>query len=493
MSAFLGRPRIVDHRRCDIVLPSQLLDESDVTPGPPSPFAQFSLQTGMIQRLSEAFPHIDEKFSLSQILAFRQIVQDWMNELPKVYSTNSPDTRWDSRHGHVVWQRRNLHVIGYLTMLYPSKACLVHNTGIPVPDGRKEQINIAVECLSLLVSAWTSLLKIVFPDHAKYDFAIFCYFESTISLLTTIDKDGAVGGPRRDVLTKAIESLVQVLERLKYINRAWIKSHALLTILADTRAAGEKALRPPCSNANHSGPKSPEPSSPPESLAPLDASPAPSPFIPEPLAFLSSTAMIVARAVAGDPPRQQGWDLTTYESAGAPKLRTRTPKDYRRDFARAANRRHSVPSPLPLLSSKPVFDVFLEHFLDSYGPRETSTSSTPYWMQTQGPYQVWRAGVVAMASSPLVCNAYKVVSTAYYGLSVRDQRLVRASAKLYTSVLKSLLMAIYHPEQSKSDAVLITVLLCGAYEVSSVDKFMRTVLTTYNCQGSATHDGKSVY
>ena len=398
MSAFLTRTQIIDHRRCDIVLPSLRLEESNVTLGPPSPFAHYSHQTEMVQRLSEAFQYVDDASSLDQIITFRQIVQDWMDELPKVYSTHHPDMQWDCSYWYVVWQRRNLHVLGYLTMFLPLRACLVKNVET-LPHVKKELIAMAVECSYLLLSSLERLLESIFPDATKHHFAIFCCFESVFSLCSAIQNDDEVSIPRWDLLIKVIKPSLEILERLQRVNKIWI---APRTVLANLR---DKLTLTPGERTQQSGRN-------------LDSQ-----------------------------PKQQKKQITPPGNLSNRILKPTSPKSQ--------------------ICATPVFDVFLGHFVDSFGPRNAGTSSTLHWIHTGRPYQMLRAGIVATASSPLLRDAYQAISTVFYGLSVRDERLVHAGAKIYPRILRSLQAAIYHPEQRKSDAVLMTVILCITYEVGA--------------------------
>ena len=73
--------------------------------------------------------------------------------------------------------------------------------------------------------------------------------------------------------------------------------------------------------------------------------------------------------------------------------------------------------------------------------------------------------------SPLLKHAFTAASALYFGCSVRDWRFVAVSANLYTGVLRDLQQALYHPEQSRSEGVLATVVVLMAYEVGSPDTF----------------------
>lgn len=121
--------------------------------------------------------------------------------------------------------------------------------------------------------------------------------------------------------------------------------------------------------------------------------------------------------------------------------------------------------PIPM-SSKPVLEVFLERFLDSYGPEMPSAWQPLHWIHAGQPYQIWRVGAASRLSSTLLDNSFTAVSVAQFGRSISDWRFISAADRIYLSVLASLQAAIYDSERSASDDVLWAAVLCAVYEVS---------------------------
>jgi hypothetical protein len=143
-------------------------------------------------------------------------------------------------------------------------------------------------------------------------------------------------------------------------------------------------------------------------------------------------------------------------------------------------------SPLPPISRKPFLDVFLERFLDFYGPEIPSASLSLYWVQAGQPHQIWRLGAAARTFSRLLNDSFTAVSTTHFGLSVGDWSLVSAGDRIYSSILGSLQTAIGDLEQSKSEEVLMAVTLCGVYEVSASGNMVRTWLS-FSLPGHEAH------
>jgi hypothetical protein len=68
-------------------------------------------------------------------------------------------------------------------------------------------------------------------------------------------------------------------------------------------------------------------------------------------------------------------------------------------------------------------------------------------------------------SSPFLYTAFNAVSTVYVGHQLGDMDIIWAGRTVYSRVLTRLHLALSHPVHSRSEIVLVTVLLLIAYEV----------------------------
>jgi hypothetical protein len=117
------------------------------------------------------------------------------------------------------------------------------------------------------------------------------------------------------------------------------------------------------------------------------------------------------------------------------------------------------------MTDMPVLDVFTERFIDAFAPDghdDCGQSSA-----------IWRAGAVMMFS-PLLTQAFRAVSIAYFGQSTGSPRLMSHGYKVYCQTLNHLQIALWDPKQSRSDGVFATVILLMAYEV----RYFRTCTLT---------------
>ncbi|KAH6676004.1 hypothetical protein B0J14DRAFT_376328 [Halenospora varia] len=114
---------------------------------------------------------------------------------------------------------------------------------------------------------------------------------------------------------------------------------------------------------------------------------------------------------------------------------------------------------LPLLrqiKETPLYDVFLEGFLDAFSPAGPSI---------YGAFDLIRVAAASRTLSPILDKAFQSASLAYYGQKVGDLRIVISGRAIYSNVLNALQNTLSSPGQSRSIEVLLTVIVLIAYEV----------------------------
>ncbi|KAB8250629.1 hypothetical protein BDV35DRAFT_377346 [Aspergillus flavus] len=109
-------------------------------------------------------------------------------------------------------------------------------------------------------------------------------------------------------------------------------------------------------------------------------------------------------------------------------------------------------------SSRPMLDVFIERFVDAFSPEVDVKSGQAGALR--------RAAEIRMFS-PLLMDAFEVVSATFFGRSIQDPRIEKSGTLLYGRVLRNLQNALFDPERSKAESTLATVILLMAFEVGA--------------------------
>jgi len=216
----LSRPLLVNHADCTFVTPTLALENDPEHPDQPSPFRHMNLHAQVCLAMAAELSSVSNKvIPISVTQRVLEVVQHWFDNLPPEYSRKNPDTRWDSEFHWVVFQRRYIHLIGYMCMFDPLKPYVTKNSGKPMSDAEKELREAGVKAaLGLMDVSW-ELFENVASIGAKFHYSVFCIFDTTSVLCSGLVHDEARNFPQRETVLEAIKKGVGMLDEIKSVSK----------------------------------------------------------------------------------------------------------------------------------------------------------------------------------------------------------------------------------------------------------------------------------
>ncbi|KAK5657078.1 hypothetical protein OQA88_3606 [Cercophora sp. LCS_1] len=220
LSSMVSRPMLVNRADCAFEMPTLALEIDPEQPYQPSPFRHMKLHCQLCIDLSKGIASVPtEKAATDLAPRLRGIVEKWFNSLPAEYSLKAPDTRWDDDHEWVVFQRRYLHLIGYMSLFGPLKPYVIWNSSKPMSEVGIQLRSRGVEAaLGLMDISW-SFFENVASVGAKFHYAVFCIFDTTTVLCSAFVHDEARSLPQREVILEAVKKGLGMLERLRSVSK----------------------------------------------------------------------------------------------------------------------------------------------------------------------------------------------------------------------------------------------------------------------------------
>ncbi|KAK4180156.1 fungal-specific transcription factor domain-containing protein [Triangularia setosa] len=214
LGSMLSRPLLVNHADCTFVMPTLALEVDPERPNQPSPFRHMNLHCQLCLAMAAEFaPRPDGKVDeADQARRLRDVVYKWFDDLPQEYSRKNPDTQWDKEFDWVVFQRRYLHLIGYMSLLSPLKTFVTRNSGEPLTELELSLRASGVQAgLDLMDVSWSFFENMVSAG-AKFHYAIFCIFDATTVMCSAFVHDEARTLPQRKTVLEAINKGLHMLE-----------------------------------------------------------------------------------------------------------------------------------------------------------------------------------------------------------------------------------------------------------------------------------------
>lgn len=231
MSAWLGRPNLIDQKNLSFRFPNLKLDQSATEPNLISPFAHMALQAQLGRRVAaslEVSDAIPTKLTADQVLSIESECDKFIEELPAIFRLEDPDTSLDERHPYFVFQRHQLHCVVLVTMLDFLKPFLTRDWRDKATDRDEEFRRMGVDIALRLLKVARKLFDHEFPINAKFHMVVFSIFDTATLLCSAIIHDQDHILPHREEVVDAIESSLDMLHQLSLTTKLGACSYRFL-------------------------------------------------------------------------------------------------------------------------------------------------------------------------------------------------------------------------------------------------------------------------
>jgi hypothetical protein len=220
----LSRPLLVNHADCTFVSPTLALESDPGCPDMPSPFRHINLHCKLCLGLAAELKSVSNKVIRTEVvLRLKDLMEQWLRDLPPEYALKDPDTRWDKEYDWVVFQRRYLHLVGYMCLFDPLKPYVTRNSAKPMADVERNLRAAGVQAaLGLMDVSWIFFENMVSAG-AKFHYAVFCIFDTTTVLCSAFVHDEARNLPQRETVLEAIKKGLNMLEELNNVSKTTAK------------------------------------------------------------------------------------------------------------------------------------------------------------------------------------------------------------------------------------------------------------------------------
>ncbi|EMD68428.1 hypothetical protein COCSADRAFT_156859 [Bipolaris sorokiniana ND90Pr] len=230
MSAWLGRPNLINQKNLSFKFPNLRLDQSTTEPNILSPFTHMALQAHLGRRVAAVMGDATSKADLAaeKVLEIEDECHKFIDELPAIFRVTNPDTSFDEAHPYFVFQRHQLHCVIFLTMLDFFKTYLTGEREDKLSDRDDEFRKKGIEIALRLLEVARKLFDHEFPINAKFHMVVFCIFDTATLLCSAIIHDRENMLPHRDEVMEVIDSSLDRLYQLSLSTKLGATSYNFL-------------------------------------------------------------------------------------------------------------------------------------------------------------------------------------------------------------------------------------------------------------------------
>lgn len=207
LGSMLSRPLLVNHADCIMEMPTLTLENNPQHPGRPSPFRHMNLHCQLcIDMATQLGGLSDSEADKAEVARrMRDAVTNWFDNLPAEYAVHDPETRWDKEFEWVVFQRRYLHLIGYMGLFSQLRPFIARSSAKPMSELesalRASGVDAALDLMDVSWRLFDNLVGI----GAKFHYAIFCIFDAASVICSAFLQDEARNLPHREKVLEAVK------------------------------------------------------------------------------------------------------------------------------------------------------------------------------------------------------------------------------------------------------------------------------------------------
>ncbi|KAK3299983.1 uncharacterized protein B0H64DRAFT_414142 [Chaetomium fimeti] len=232
LGSMLSRPFMIDRAHSTVVMPTLTLENNRERPDQPSQFRHMNLHCQLCIDLAAVLAKDSDSETGKAEAAQRMqgAVENWFAKLPAEYAVKSPETRWDREFDWVVFQRRYLHLIGYMGLFSQLKPFLTRSSAKPMSELESKLREAGVDAaLGLMDVSW-KLFENLASVGAKFHYAIFCIFDAATVMCSAFLQDEARNLPQRETVLEAVKKSLGMLAEVSPESKT---TAALYRILKD--------------------------------------------------------------------------------------------------------------------------------------------------------------------------------------------------------------------------------------------------------------------
>ncbi|QYT01954.1 Zn(2)-C6 fungal-type domain-containing protein [Trichoderma simmonsii] len=210
----LSRDTLVDHSMCNAKRPSLTLEPD----GEFSPLMHMNMQSDLIHKLAGRFPCPAQIKSRSDVMEYKGMIDEWMQNFPPIFALTNPDTSNDKKQAWIEYHRHYNYTMGYMMVLNPFRP----HMALPYTDKSSaeelELRRIAVDLTLLLVQVLDNWLKFLTFRDGRFHFIIFSLVDAATVMSNMVLNDKAQTLPRRDDVYRAIKTTLVLQRKLYFLS-----------------------------------------------------------------------------------------------------------------------------------------------------------------------------------------------------------------------------------------------------------------------------------
>ncbi|KAM0253638.1 hypothetical protein ACHAQJ_007213 [Trichoderma viride] len=160
----------------------------------------------LIHKLAERFHSPAKIKTPSQVMEYKTIIAEWMQDFPPIFAVENPDTSYDEKQTWIEYHRHYNYTMGYMMMLNPFRPHMKLPFTEDTPEDVLELRTIAIDLAIRLVKVLDNWINYLTFRDGRFHFIIFSLVDAAMMLADVISNDKVGSVPRREEIYSTVKA-----------------------------------------------------------------------------------------------------------------------------------------------------------------------------------------------------------------------------------------------------------------------------------------------
>lgn len=165
-----------------------------------------NMQSDLVHKLAERFHSPARITTPSEVMEYKDMIVEWMQNFPAIFALENPDTSHDEEQTWIEYHRHYNYTMGYMMLLNPFRPHMKQVFEQDAPEDRLELRAIAVDMSIRLVKVLDDWITYLTFRDGRFHFIIFSLVDAATTLANVIFNDKAGTATRRDEIYQTLET-----------------------------------------------------------------------------------------------------------------------------------------------------------------------------------------------------------------------------------------------------------------------------------------------
>lgn len=165
-----------------------------------------NMQSDLVHKLAERFQSPAKITTPSEVMEYKEMIDEWMRNFPAIFALEDPDTSHDEEQTWIEYHRHYNYTMGLMMLLNPFRPHMKQLFEQDTPEDRLELRDIAVDMSIRLVKVLDDWINYLTFRDGRFHFIIFSLVDAATMLADVIFNDKAGTATRRDEIYQTLET-----------------------------------------------------------------------------------------------------------------------------------------------------------------------------------------------------------------------------------------------------------------------------------------------